>query len=86
MTHRILIVTSNQHLALGLRTMLAERGHAVRCENDSRDAVDAMREFEPDTLLTACEETVFVGRRNASEIAELKCPVDTVDLLRVLET
>jgi hypothetical protein len=47
--------------------------------------VDAMKEFAPDTLLTVCEETMFIGRRNTTEITELKRPVDLVDLLRVLE-
>jgi hypothetical protein len=66
--------------------MLGERGYTVRCESDSRNAIGAMKEFSPDTLLTASDEIVFVGKRNATEIAELPRPVDPDELLRILKT
>ena len=82
--HRILIVSENSHLSLALELALRERGHDVRCEADSMEAVGTIREFSPDFLLTACEETVFVGKRGAEEIAELPRPVDTGALFRLL--
>jgi PleD family two-component response regulator len=83
---RILVVSGDSHLAMALQLALEERGYTVRCERNSRDAIGAIKEFSPDTLITACDETVFIGRRNAAEIVDLPRPLDTDALLRLLQT
>lgn len=81
---KVLIVSPNVQLAFTLEVLLREHGFEVRSEGSSKEASGAIKEFAPDVLLTACEDTVFVGRRNASEIEELSRPVDTEALLRLL--
>ena len=82
---RVLVVCQDSHLSLALQVLLTERGYGVRCEGDSRHAIEAIKEFAPDALLTACDDTIYIGRRNAVEIAELPRPFRTEELLCVLE-
>jgi hypothetical protein len=82
---RVLVVCQDSHLSLALQVLLTERGYSVRCERDSRHAIEAIKEFAPDALLTACDDTLYIGRRNAVEISELPRPFRTEELLCVLE-
>jgi len=83
---RVLIISQEPHLALALQIVLSERGYLVRCEKDSFQAIGTIKEFSPDVLLTASAAAVFVSRRHSPDIADLPRPVDTDELLRLLES
>jgi len=81
---RILVITEDSHLALALRVVFGEHGKMVRWEADPALAIQAIREFRPDAMLTASTSTVFIQRHNA-EIVDMARPVDILQLLRFLE-
>ena len=81
---RILLIIDDSHLALALQVVLSEHGNTVRWESDSTSATKAIREFQPDTMLTASAFAVFVSSRDSAEITELARPVDTSQLLQLL--
>ena len=83
---RILLIIEDSHLALTLQVVLREHGNVVRWESNSRGAMKAIREFQPDAMLTASPLAVFISSRHSAEIVEFPTPVDTVELQRVLES
>jgi hypothetical protein len=83
---RILLIMENSHLALALQVVLIELGNKVRWERDSASATKAIREFQPDVMLTASSSAVFISNRNSGEIVELPRPVDTSELRNILES
>jgi len=82
---RILVISEDSHLALALGVVFGEHGKMIRWESDSTLAVQAIQEFRPDAMLTASPSTLFIQRRNSTEILDLPRPVDILALLRLLE-
>jgi len=82
---RVLIISTEHHVALALATVLRDNGHLVWHETDSVAAMLAMKEFSPNSMITVSDSAVFVCNRDSTEISELPRPVDTNALLRVLE-
>jgi len=70
---------------LALHDVLRERGYSVRCEKDTTQAFEVMKEFNPDVMITASATEAFISRRDSAEIVDLASPVDTCELFRVLE-
>jgi hypothetical protein len=82
---RILLITEDSHFALALQVALSEHGNMVHWERDSKSAMKAIREFQPDAMLTASPSAVFISSRNSAEIVEFPKPVDTLELRRLLD-
>jgi len=76
----------DSHLALALQVVLSEHGNMVRWERESTSARKAIREFQPDAMLTASAFAVYMSGRNLGDIVELPRPVDTSQLREFLES
>jgi PleD family two-component response regulator len=83
---RILLIIHDSHLARALQVVLSEQGNMVRWERDPTSAIKAIREFQPDAMLTASTSAVFVSSRDSTEIMELARPIDTHQLREFLES
>ena len=83
---RVLIIGEDSHRARGSQVVLSEHGYTVCCEGDSIRVVDVIQEFKPDAMIIASATTAFISRRNSAEIVDLPRPVETCELLRLLES
>jgi len=83
---RILLIMEDSHLALALEVVFREQGNILRWESDTTSAVQAMREFKPDVMLTASPFAVFISSPKSEEIGELSRPVDPGELQTLIES
>ena len=67
-TKRILVIDDEASATYLLTTLLERQGHETVAVNDSRRAVDEIREFEPDVILLDINMPIFSGYQIARAV------------------
>lgn len=65
---RILIVDDEPHVIRVLKLALRQRGYEVESLNDPREAMDKLRDFAPDVLITDIQMPGLTGRELCERI------------------